>query len=91
MRTLELGWVRRRTGGHSRSVVLCDLLTHDEDLLVPLHLLNHGLIEGLTYSHLLGSAGGGIGAQRRKGLLGAEGGADGGGPRCRQQAGGGAE
>lgn len=91
MRVLELVRGRISAGGHSRSVVLRDLLAHDEDLLVPLHLLDHSLVESLTDGHLLGSAGGGIAAQGRESGLGAEGGANGGGPRCRQQAGGGAE
>ena len=47
-------------GLNSRAVVLSDLLTQDENLLVPLHLLGHGLVQRITNGHLLDAAGGGI-------------------------------
>jgi hypothetical protein len=45
---------------HSRSVVLSDLLTQDKDLVVSLHLLGHGLVQGLSDGHLLDTALGSI-------------------------------
>jgi hypothetical protein len=43
----------RVCGGHVRSVVLRDLLSEHEDLVVALHLLGHGLVERLADGHLL--------------------------------------
>jgi hypothetical protein len=44
-------------GSNIRSVVLRNLLTEHEDLVVPLHLLGHGLVERLSHRHLLLSRG----------------------------------
>ena len=47
-------------GINSRAVVLSDLLAQDENLLVPLHLLGHGLVQRIANGHLLDAAGRGI-------------------------------
>jgi hypothetical protein len=44
----------------SRSVVLGNLLTQNKDLVVSLHLLGHGLVQGLSDGHLLDAALGSI-------------------------------
>lgn len=45
---------------HSRSVVLCNLFTHDKHLVVGFHLFCHCLVQSISHAHLLDSTGRGI-------------------------------
>lgn len=45
------------------ALVLCDLLTEDKDVLVALHLLHEGGVEGLAHGHLGGHGAGAVDAE----------------------------